>query len=116
MRVTSALWVAAYVRRCFSAGAVAVVVRKGAADAGAIFIIVDRLDGTSDFYAPAPQTLFDESRPSDRLFERVAEAAAGPGITERIERETRFDPDVWIVAVEDRDGRAFLELDWAADS
>lgn len=85
--------------------------RKGAADAGAIFLVVDRLDGTSDFYAPAPQSFFDDSRPADRLFERVVDGASAPDIAERIERETRFDPDIWIVAVEDRQGRAFLELD-----
>ncbi|WP_421724274.1 DUF1491 family protein [Bauldia sp.] len=109
MRVTSALWVGAYVRRCFAAGAMAVVMRKGASEAGAIFIVVDRLDGTSDFYAPAPQAIFDDERPTDRRFERVAEGADAAAITERIARETKFDPDVWIVAVEDRDGRSFVD-------
>jgi hypothetical protein len=31
-------------------------------------------------------------------------------IDDRIAKELRFDPDIWIVEVEDRNGRAFLEL------
>ena len=75
MRVTSALWVGAYIRRCQVEGAPAVVVRKGAEEAGAILVIVDRLDGTSDLYGPAAQTAFGESRPSERLFRVMLERA-----------------------------------------
>jgi hypothetical protein len=110
MRVTSALWVGAYVRRCFGAGAAAAVVKRGAEEAGAIFVIADRLDGTGDLYAPAPQASFDESEPGDRLFQKVASAAAMAEIDQRLEREKKFDPDLWVVAVEDREGRAFLEV------
>ena len=109
MRVTSSLWVGAYVRRCFAEGAFAAVVRRGAEEAGAIFVIVDRLNGTADLYAPAPQAIFDESRPSDRLFQLVAADEPLADVNARVEREVRFDPDLWVVAVEDRDGRAFLE-------
>lgn len=110
MRVKSSLWVAAYVRRCYVEGAIATVARKGAEEAGAILIVVDRLDGTSDLYAPAPQTAFDESHPSNRLFRRALDSAAADAIGESVDREIRFDPDVWIVAVEDRAGRSFLDL------
>ena len=68
MRVTSSFWVAAYVRRCHGEGAFAVVVRRGAEEAGAITVTVDRLDGTSDLYVPAPQSVFDDAQPEDRLF------------------------------------------------
>jgi hypothetical protein len=34
-----------------------------------------------------------------------------PAETEaRLAKERRFDPDLWIVEVEDRDGRSFLDL------
>jgi hypothetical protein len=110
MRLTSSLWVGAYIRRCNAQGAMAVVSRHGADEAGAIFVIIDRLDGTSDLYAPAPQTAFEDAMPSDRLFQKVIERGSGEAISERIGRETRFDPDLWVVAVEDRDGRDFLEI------
>ncbi|HXW19749.1 MAG TPA: DUF1491 family protein, partial [Roseiarcus sp.] len=31
-------------------------------------------------------------------------------IEERLAREIRFDPDIWIVEVEDRDGKPRLDL------
>ena len=109
MRVTSSLWVAAHVRRWNGEGMPAVVVRRGAEEAGAIFVIVDRLDGTNDFYAPAPQTEFSEEGVSDRRFERVGERLDALHIGEAIERELRFDPDIWVVAIEDRQGRSLLD-------
>ena len=109
MRVTSSLWVGAYVRRCFAEGAFAAVARRGAEEAGAIFVIVDRLDGTADLYAPAPQASFTESRPSERMFQLVATAEPLAEVNARVEREARFDSDLWVVAVEDREGRAFLD-------
>jgi hypothetical protein len=59
MRLKSALWVAAYLRRCQVEGAQGVVRRRGAEEAGAIFIRICRLDGTSDLYGPAPQSAFE---------------------------------------------------------
>lgn len=109
MRVTSAIWVAAYIRRCASAGAYAVVARRGAESAGAIFVRVDRLDGRLDLYAPAPQIAFEAGPVSERKFERVLSETSGETAEARLERELRFDPDLWIVDVEDRAGRAFLD-------
>jgi hypothetical protein len=110
MRVTSALWVAAYVRRCHLEGAFAVVVRRGAEEAGAIMVTVDRLDGTNDLYLPAPQSAFAEAQPEERLFLRALERARAEDISARLASERKFDPDIWIVTVEDRDGRSFLQL------
>ena len=107
MRVTSSLWVGAFVRRCYGIGAV--VARRGAEEAGAIFIIIDRLAGVADLYGPAPQSAFDEGRPSDRLFQKIVDSESSEAITTRLERETRFDPDLWVVAVEDREGRVLFE-------
>ena len=109
MRVTSSLWVGAYVRRCFVEGAFAAVVRHGAEEAGAIFVVVDRLSGTADLYGPAPQATFTEARPSERLFQRIAADEPLAEVNARIEREVRFDPDLWMVAIEDRQGRSFLD-------
>lgn len=110
MRLTSGIWVAAYVRRAFVEGAFAAVVRRGAEEAGAIFVVVDRLDGTVDLYGPAPQTAFDDERPTDRLFSRLGEAIDRLALQQRLASEMRFDPDVWVVEIEDRGGRAFLDL------
>ena len=108
-RVTSGLFVAAYLRRCNDQGTPAVVMRRGAEEAGAIFIVVDRLDGRHDLYAPAPQTALDDDQTRDRLFEKVAADQDALEVRAAIEREVRFDSDLWVVAVEDRAGRSFLD-------
>ena len=111
MRLKSAIWVAAYIRRCNGEGAFAVVRRRGAEDAGAIFIKLNRLDGTAELFAPAPQTAFDDARPADRAFSRSfgKEPVSDQKVEDKLAKESRFDPDVWIVEVEDRAGRHFIE-------
>ena len=112
MRLKSGIWVSAYLRRCNVEGVFAAVRRRGAEEAGAIFIKVTRLDGTSSLYGPAPQTAFDDAHPADRLFVAVLGGetpAADADVEARLQREIRYDPDVWIVEVEDRYGRPFLD-------
>ncbi|MEP9352131.1 DUF1491 family protein [Xanthobacter sp. KR7-65] len=111
MRLKSAIFVAALIRRAAVEGAYAVVVRRGAEEAGAIFVKVSRLDGTAALYGPAPQTAFDESYPSDRKFSVVVEAGRPEADADaRIAREMKFDPDIFVVEIEDRAGRHFLDL------
>ena len=57
---------------------------------------------------PAPQSAF-ESRPSTRAFSRCLASKPDAEIEAFLTREIRFDPDVWIVEVEDRAGRHFLD-------
>jgi len=111
MRLKSAIWVAAYVRRCHIEGAFAAVRRRGAEEAGAVFVKINRLDGTADLYGPAPQTAFDSARPVDRAFSPCfkGDPVAESEVETYLGREMRFDPDIWIVEVEDRTGRHFLE-------
>jgi hypothetical protein len=112
MRLKSALWVAAYLRRCHVEGLFAAVRRRGAEEAGAVFVRISRLDGTSDLFGPAPQSAFDTTPGMDRLFSAsLAEQPAPDGDVEAyLARELKFDPDIWIVEVEDRAGRNFLDL------
>jgi hypothetical protein len=112
MRLKSALWVAAYLRRCQVEGVFGVVRRRGAEEAGAVFVRVSRLDGTSDLFGPAPQSAFDAAPGADRAFSPSlpAQPALDADIEAYLAREIKFDPDVWIVEVEDRAGRNFLDL------
>ena len=109
-RLKSAIFVSAYIRRCAVEGASAVLRRRGAEEAGAVFVKVDRLDGTADLYGPAPQSLVSDSD-GQRLFVRLTPPGATPlDAEQRLVREIRFDPDLWIVEAEDRAGRHFLDL------
>lgn len=112
MRLKSALWVAAYVRRCQVEGVFAAVRRRGAEEAGAVFVRVSRLDGTSDLYGPAPQSEFDAVPEAARTFSPslAAQPAPDAAVDAYLMREIKFDPDVWIVEIEDRSGRNFLDV------
>ena len=112
MRLKSALWVAAYLRRCHVEGLFAAVRRRGAEEAGAVFVRISRLDGTSDLFGPAPQSEFDTTLGTDRRFSAslAKQPAADADIEAYLGRELKFDPDIWIVEVEDRDGRHFLDV------
>ena len=99
MRVTSDLFVSALIRRVFSSGGFAAVERRGAAEAGAVFIRQRFRDGLETLYGPAPQSFFEE-RGQDRLFEKRADRAEADAIAEIIAREARFDPDLWLVELE----------------
>ena len=110
-RLKSSIWVAAYLRRCQTEGIFGAVRKRGAEEAGAVFVKIGLLDGNAMLYAPAPQTVYDESRPVERLFvpaspQPVAEAA----VDDASPRELKFDPDAWIVETEDKAGRHFLDL------
>ncbi|WP_421792280.1 DUF1491 family protein [Hyphobacterium sp.] len=80
------------------------VLRSGDKDAGAILLRVSRLDGTADFYVPA------RDMEGQRIWTQplgnapVDEARIGQYCERRIED----DPDLWVVELEDREGRHFL--------
>jgi len=100
MRVTSDLWVSALVRRAFAAGGFAAVERRGATEAGAIFVVARSRLGRLRLFGPAPQSSYDGAGPSDRLFAELADTGEADEISARIAREARFDPDLWLVEVE----------------
>ena len=108
MRLKSGIWVSAYIRRCGVEGVEAVLRKRGAAEAGALFVKVDRLDGTASLYGPAPQVFLDDS--GERLFSAVLVNTTPLDVEERVARELKFDPDLWLVEVDDRAGRHFLDL------
>src|ERR1700682_5208872 len=100
MRLRAEFWVKGYLRRCVVEGASAVVVRHGDDDAGAIFIKVNRLDGTCFVFGPAEAALSGAG--TGRRWgvclqrEGVPEAAADSFLA----READFDSDLWLVEVE----------------
>jgi hypothetical protein len=111
MRLKTSIWVAAYLRRCQTAGVFGAIRRRGAEEAGAVFVKVATMDGNAVLYVPAPQAVYDDSRPIERFFMPASkEPQSEPSVEERLTREIRFDPDAWIVETEDKAGRHFLDL------
>ncbi len=99
MRLTTDFWVSALVRRVFSAGDFAAVLRRGSPEAGAVFVITRNRMGEVALYGPAPQTSYDSAKPEDRMFVLLLEGEQD-AIDKRLERELRFDPDIWLVELE----------------
>ena len=100
-RLKSRLFVQAVVRSCGSMGANAVVVRSGDADAGAVLV---KLLQAGRRAMVLSQTRTGEGRPAwMRLTgpEPIDEAQADAAI----ERQCRYDTDLWVIEIEDRDGR-----------
>ncbi len=110
-RLRSDFWVSAQLRRLNDSGIPAVLRRRGAAEAGAIFVKVDRLDGTADLYGPAPQALMaDPDDLGERRFTPVLQGVMPLDVEEKLGREARFDSDLWILEIDDRQGRHGLDL------
>lgn len=112
MHLRADIFVAAFLRRCGVEGAFAALRRRGSPEAGAIFVKVDRLDGRAAVYGPAPQTELAERDGIDRVWMRLhKDEWITPADAEtRIAKEISFDPDLWLIEVEDAQGRSFLDL------
>ncbi len=103
MRVTTDFWVSALVRRIFAGGGFAAIVRRGATEAGAVFLILrDRMGGVT-LFGPAPQTSYDAAKPDERFFVRH-DLEDETALDRFLEKERRFDPDIWVVEVEPGQG------------
>jgi hypothetical protein len=109
VRLASGVWVSAYLTRLRLADVPAYVTAKGNPEAGAVVVKVALLDGTA------------------RAFERRSDLLTGARawflLAEGAEREvdallarTRArDPDLWLIELEDRQGRTLLDADGLRD-
>ena len=109
MRLKSHIFVSALIRRVFGLGGFAAVEKKGAEEAGAVFIRHRFRDGLETLYAPAPQNFFGEDD-GQRKFEVRADKAEPDAVREILSRELRFDPDLWLVELETDDVADLFEV------
>ena len=102
-RLKAGIFVRALIRRAEVAGAYAFILRKGAEEAGAVFLKVSRLDGQVTVLEQVRRGEGDLAwmKPLGEADEERAKAY--------LEKQIRFDPDLWIVEIEDREGRAFVD-------
>lgn len=101
-RLTAEFWVQAYLARLRLADIPAFVTARGDANAGAVLIKSNTLDGN----ARAFQRSYDAS--GNRIWVLLTE---GPDsdVEASLSRQRQFDPDIWIIEVEDRQGRTLLD-------
>lgn len=100
--IRAEIWVQALLRRAQAGGAMGMVLRRGDRDAGAVWVKLMRLDGTCELFVPVRN--FEGERIWSRPIGIASEAEADDRARKAIER----DPDLWLVEIEDRQGRHFL--------
>jgi hypothetical protein len=103
-RLKAGLFVRALIRRAEVEGAQAFVAKKGVEESGAVFLKLNRLDGHVMVLSQARRGEGDLvwAKP---LGEWTDEARARA----YLDKQMKFDPDLWIVEIEDRQGRAFVD-------
>ena len=103
-RLKAGIFVRAIIRRAEVAGAAAFVVKKGGEEAGAILLKIARLDGTS-------MVLSQARRGEGELVwvKPLGDSADDAAASKYFEKQMRYDPDLWIVEIEDRAGRTFVD-------
>jgi hypothetical protein len=109
MRLTSDFWVHAYLARLRLAAIPAFVVAHGDDTAGAVLIKLNTLNGQ----ARAFQRAFDLMSGS-RAWVVLAEGDEA-AVDASIAKQRSFDPDLWVIEVEDRAGRHLLAEEGLAD-
>jgi len=109
VRIKSHLWVSALLRRARAEAAFATVLNKGEESAGAIFVAVSDMQGRASLLGPAPQSFFGDDQEGGRQFEWLMQNEAETDVHSRLLKEKSFDSDVWIIEIEDRDMRSFVD-------
>ena len=98
-RLKTALWVSAQVRMCDAAFIPAAVARRGDPDSGQVLIKRNLLDGRFEVFA---RSLTIDGAPAWR---RACGPEDEPEVDRVIAREAEFDPDLWILEIEDSHSR-----------
>ncbi len=101
-RLTAEFWVQAYLTRLRLKDIPAFVTARGDGTAGAVIVKVNRLDGTARSW----QRSFGPA--GERVWALLTE---GPDaeVEAALARQRRYDPDLWLVELEDRAGRSLLD-------
>ena len=102
-RLTSEIWIAAYLTRLRLAAIPAFIVQKGDATAGAVLVKLNPLDGSATCY----QRSFDLVS-GERQWVVLSKGPEAE-VDRTVVRQREFDPDLWVIEVEDRTGRHMLD-------
>lgn len=109
VRLAAGIWVAAYLTRLRLAEIPAYVTQKGDATAGAVIVKVATLNGQ----AKAFQRSFDLAA-NARIWVPLTEGPEAE-VDALLSRQKARDRDLWVIELEDRQGRTLLDRDGLAD-
>ena len=102
-RLTADFWVRAYLARLRLAGIPAFVVAHGDDTGGAVLVKLNTLDGRATVFQRSFNLLTGERAWVELSSGDEAEVDAA------VTRQRGFDPDLWVIEVEDREGRHLLD-------
>ncbi|MEG1451845.1 DUF1491 family protein [Brevundimonas sp.] len=103
MLLSTDVWVSALIRRAELDGAFATVVRKGDMRAGDVVIkAYNTSERTARLYS---QSVDMDGQP---LWIQPVTSETESELDAYLERRRSYDPDLWVVEIEDRQGRHFL--------
>ncbi|MCE8514216.1 DUF1491 family protein [Ruegeria pomeroyi] len=104
-RLTAEFWVHAYLARLRLMNIPAYVMAHGDDTAGAVLIKLNTLDGQAVAYHREYDLMSGERSWTALASGRESEVDAA------ITRQCSFDPDLWVIEIEDRKGRHLLDQD-----
>lgn len=104
-RLATGLWVSAYLARLAQQNIPAYVVAHGDDTAGAVLVKCARLDGSAQLWVR--EWDFETDTRDWRMTQEGDERA----VDEAISRQRGFDPDLWVIEIESRDGTVLLGED-----
>ena len=102
-RLTTDVWVSAYLTRLRLIDIPVFVTRKGDPTAGSVIVKLNTLDGQ----ARAFQRQFDLIS-GERTWVTLAEGPEAD-VDASLTKQASFDPDLWLIEVEDKQGRHLLD-------
>ena len=108
-RLASGLWVSAYLARLQAEGIGVYVVARGDDTAGAVLVKLATMDGQARAYQRSVDLMTGA-----RTWVLLTEGAERD-VDDSIARQRSFDPDLWVIEVEDRAGRHLLDETGLAD-
>ncbi|WP_298919356.1 DUF1491 family protein [uncultured Roseobacter sp.] len=102
-RLTARFWIDAYLARLRVHDIPAFIVAHGDDTAGSILVKVNKLDGQATVYHRS-YNLMEDSREWS-----ILEQGDDVEVDASVNRQRGFDPDIWVIEVEDRQGRHLLD-------
>lgn len=102
-RIASGILASAIIKATQGLGGSAYVMRRGAQESGAIFVTFYKEDSRLyDIYEPVAQAFLsdEKSNSGKRYFSLLEEDQDSLQVSDRFEREAKFDPDCWVIELE----------------
>lgn len=109
MRIATDLRAASILRRCAASGAAGYVVRRGDGERGALFVKISTLDGRATLFGPAPASFEDSGGERGMVPHLDPSGAPEDEVDAYLRQQAEYDPDLWVIEIEDRQGRNFID-------